>query len=59
MFLGGDLNEIVQIRYAPNGDLVTAFPQDRCPLDSCVSDWNFSARANSKWQAVLGRLVHQ
>jgi hypothetical protein len=58
MFLGGDLNEIVQVRYAPNGDLVTAFTQDMCPLDNCRADWDFTAHAKSKWQAVLGRLVH-
>jgi hypothetical protein len=58
MFLGGDLNEIVQVRYAPNGDLMTAFTQDMCPADSCVKEWDFKGHANSKWQAVLGRLVH-
>jgi hypothetical protein len=58
MFLGGDLNEIVQIRYAPNGDLLTAFTEDMCPLSNCRADWDFKAHAKSKWQAVLGRLVH-
>lgn len=58
MFLGGDLNEIVQVRYAPNGDLVTAFTQDMCPLSNCRADWDFKAHAKSKWQAVLGRLIH-
>lgn len=59
MFLGGDLNEIVHIRYAPNGDLFTAFTKDMCPLSNCGADWDFDAKAKSKWQAVLGRITHK
>jgi hypothetical protein len=59
MFSGGDLNEIVQIRYAPNGDLLTAFTQDMCPGNTCDASWDKAAHANSRWQAVLGRLIHK
>jgi hypothetical protein len=60
---GGDLVEIVQVKYAPNGDIWAAFVKDMCPgagtspVD-CV-DWDPSAHGASGFQGVVGRLVHQ
>jgi len=59
MFVGGDLNEIVQIQYGPNGDLFASFAKDMCPASKCVKDWDKKAKGNSKWQAVLGRVIHR
>jgi hypothetical protein len=60
MFLGGDLNEIVQINYAPNGDLFTSFTQDMCPGGgiTCDKSWDKKAHGDSRWQAILGRVIH-
>ncbi len=59
MFVGGDLNEIVQVNYTPSGDLVASFTQDMCPGGTCVKTWNKKAQGDSKWQAVLGRVIHR
>lgn len=55
MYLGGDLNEIVQLRYAPDGDLWASFCKRMPPFSH---DWDRASHAKSKLQAVVGRLVH-
>jgi hypothetical protein len=55
---GADLNEIVQVKYAPNGDIWASFVRDMCKgadKDNC--DWA-SQHAKSEFQATIGRLVH-
>jgi hypothetical protein len=55
---GSDLNEIVQVKYAPNGDVWASFVKDMCKgadKDNC--DWS-AQHAKSVFQAAIGRLVH-
>jgi len=55
---GADLNEIVQVKYAPNGDLWASFVKDMCKgadKDNC--DWS-AQHTKSVFQAAVGRLVH-
>ena len=57
MFLGGDLAEITEIKYAPNGDLFVSLTQDMCPeTTKCV--WDFDGHFKSKFKAVVGRIKH-
>lgn len=52
MFLGGDLNEFLQVKYAPNGDLFAGFCKQMKH-----GMWDHREHADSKLQGVLGRLV--
>jgi hypothetical protein len=57
---GADLNEIVQVKYAPDGDLWASFSQDMCEganADKC--EWDSKAHNNSLLQGAIGRLVHE
>lgn len=56
MFLGGDLAEMTQIRYAPNGDLFVSLVQDMCPRLTCRWDWK--AHSKSRFRALVGRITH-
>jgi len=58
MFVGGDLNEIVQVRYAPNGDVFATFNVNMCP-DYINCTWDITEKAQSQLQGGLGRLIHQ
>jgi hypothetical protein len=55
-----DLNEIVQVKYAPDGDVWASFVKDKCDgaahYGTCT--WDVAAHANSGFQSVVGRLVH-
>jgi hypothetical protein len=54
MWFGGDLNEIVQIRYAPDGDLWASFCKRMPPFSP---GWDRASHARSKLQAVIGRMI--
>jgi hypothetical protein len=56
----GDLDELVQVRYAPNGDIWATFVKEMCvnALSSNCS-WDYAAHANSVFQSAAGRLVHR
>ncbi|MEY2931838.1 MAG: hypothetical protein RL033_2587 [Pseudomonadota bacterium] len=56
MILGGDLNEIVHVRYAPNGDILASFNKRMRRGAQKKGGWNAREHANSRLQAVLGRL---
>jgi len=57
MFLGGDLAELTQIQYAPNGDLFVSLVQDMCPgMLTCT--WDYKAHNKSRFRALLGRVTH-
>ncbi len=56
---GGDEITLLQIHYAPNGDLWASFVKDMCPkaqLDRC--SWDYAAHGNSRFQGAAGRLKH-
>jgi hypothetical protein len=55
MWRGGDLNEIVQVRYAPDGNVWATFCKRMPPFSP---GWDCKSHAGSKLQAVIGRLVH-
>lgn len=57
MFLGGDLAEITQIQYAPNGDLFVSLVQDMCPR-SLTCNWDWKAHNKSRFRALIGRITH-
>lgn len=57
MFIGGDLAELTQIQYAPNGDLFVSLIQDMCP-DTFSCTWDFKAHNGSKFRAMVGRIKH-
>ncbi len=58
--MGGDLDEIVQVKYAPNGDIWASFLTEMCPsLNTASCSWDHAAHANSFWQGALGRLTHR
>ena len=71
MFIAGDLNEIVQVKYAPNGDIWASFDKAMCPnlltgteftqlCPSCVPcGWDLASHANSNLQGAPGRLIHR
>jgi hypothetical protein len=57
MFIGGDLAELTELQYDPNGDLFISLVQDMCPSTlSC--NWDFKAHNSSKFRAVVGRITH-
>jgi hypothetical protein len=61
MFLGGDLAELTQIQYAPNGDLFVSFVQDMCPGGLTTTSnckWDFQAHNKSRYRALVGHLTH-
>jgi hypothetical protein len=55
MYRGGDLNEIVHVRYAPDGDVWASFCKRMPPFSP---GWDRASHARSKLQAVVGRLIH-
>jgi hypothetical protein len=56
---GADLNEIVQVKYAPNGDLWASFVKDMCESATTTRcHWDVKAHANSPYQGVVARMVH-
>ena len=66
MFLGEDVNELIQVKYAPNGDIWTAFLKEMCDgegsidvLVTCRDGWDYCGKANSRYQGAAGRLVHR
>ncbi len=57
---GGDLDEFLQVKYAPNGDIVASFLQEMCVgATSTKCSWDYAAHANSVFQGAIGRLVHK
>ncbi|MFT3928587.1 MAG: hypothetical protein QM778_39020 [Myxococcales bacterium] len=57
---GGDEVTLIQIKYAPSGDLWASFVKDMCPkgdLNKCT--WDYEAEDNSRFQGAVGRLVHR
>jgi BNR repeat-like domain len=57
MFAGGDLAELTQIQYAPNGDLFVSLVQDMCPgMLTCT--WDFKAHNKSRLRALVGHITH-
>jgi hypothetical protein len=54
----GDLVEIVQVKYAPNGDIWGVFVKDMCEGTSGCS-WDMAAHADSAYQGAVGRIVHR
>jgi hypothetical protein len=59
LWIGGDLNEWIQVRFTPDGDLVAGLGADMCiELTSiCRDGWDFQGTADkSRWQGVIGRL---
>ncbi len=56
---GGDLDEFVQVKYAPDGDVWASFLKEMCPgLNQSKCSWDYAAHANSMFQGAVGRLVH-
>ncbi len=56
----GDLDELVQVKYAPNGDIWATFVKEMCTNTlSSNCTWDYAAHANSVFQSALGRLVHR
>jgi hypothetical protein len=55
----GDLIEIVQVKYAPNGDIWAAFVKDMCEGMSNNCSWNAAEHAMSYYQGAVGRVVHR
>lgn len=56
---GGDLVEMVQVKYAPNGDIWAAFVKDMCPGHQQGCDWDKQTHANAQFQGAFARLVHR
>jgi hypothetical protein len=56
---GGDLDELVQVKYAPSGDIWASFLKEMCvKLSTSHCSWDYGAHANSFFQGAIGRLVH-
>ena len=56
---GGDLDEFVQVKYAPSGDVWVSFLKEMCPaLQTSDCSWDYAGHANSVFQGAVGRLVH-
>ena len=56
----GDLDELVQVKYAPNGDIWATFVKEMCVNTvSTNCTWDYAAHANSVFQGATGRLVHR
>ncbi len=56
---GGDLNEIVQVRYTPAGDIVASFCKHMRRGADTPGGWDYPSHANSRLQGVVGRMVHR
>jgi hypothetical protein len=57
---GGDLDEFIQIKYAPNGDIWSSFIKEMCVnLDAAMCSWDVDEHAGSMLQGATGRLVHR
>ena len=57
-----DLNEIITVKYAPDGDIWASFAKDMCPgITSSTANctWDTAAHAKSMYQGAVGRLVHR
>ncbi len=55
----GDLDEMVEVKYAPNGDIWATFVKEMCiNTVSTNCTWDYAAHANSVFQSAAGRLVH-
>jgi len=56
---GGDLDEFVQVKYAPDGDVWVSFLKEMCPgLEKNACTWSLADHANSVFEGAVGRLVH-
>jgi hypothetical protein len=56
---GGDLVEIIQVKYAPDGDVWASFSRDMCPgQDRSRCTWVPEDHANGTFQLGVGRLTH-
>jgi hypothetical protein len=56
----GDLDEMVEVKYAPNGDIWSTFVKEMCPgTVSTNCTWDYAGHANSVFQGSAGRLVHR
>jgi len=56
---GGDLDELVQVKYAPSGDIWASFLKEMCvSLNTSKCSWDYAAHASSVFQGAVGRLVH-
>ena len=56
----GDLDELVQVKYAPNGDIWATFVKEMCIHTlSTNCTWDYKAHDSSVFQGVTGRLVHR
>jgi hypothetical protein len=57
---GGDLDEFIQVKYAPDGDVWASFLEEMCPgAMPTKCQWDYAAHANSIFQGAVGRLVHR
>ncbi len=60
VLFGGDLDEFIQVKYAPNGDIWSSFIQEMCVnLNTAACTWDYAAHANSVFQGATGRIVHR
>jgi hypothetical protein len=56
---GGDLDEFVQVKYAPSGDIWASYLKEMCPkLNTGACSWDYATHANSVFQGGIGRMVH-
>ncbi|HET6331640.1 MAG TPA: sialidase family protein [Polyangiales bacterium] len=56
---GSDLHEIIQAKYAPNGDLWVSLVKDMCESATTTRcHWDTAAHAGSPYQGVVGRMIH-
>jgi hypothetical protein len=57
---GGDLDEFVQVKYAPSGDIWASYLKEMCAGADASNkcSWSAAAHANSVFQGAVGRLVH-
>lgn len=57
------LNEIISVKYAPNGDIWVSLAKDMCPgLDAGTPEtclWDIGTNYKSHYQAAIGRLVRK
>jgi hypothetical protein len=57
---GGDLDELVQVKYAPSGDVWASYLKEMCAGATAGNcSWNYAAHASSVFQGAVGRLVHE
>jgi hypothetical protein len=56
---GGDLNEIIQVRYNPDGDILASFCKHMRRGEDKPGGWDYPSHADSRLQGVLGRLIHR